>query len=367
MIKVLQILTYIKSGGAEAVVYNYYQHIDRNKIHFDIVALYDDQEQFLALKFQSLGANIFYLSHNPIKRLIEVNDIIKAGNYDIVHSHCEFLSEFYLLIARFNGVRVRIMHSHIANSNVSKVKKLYRPVGRFLAKRSATAFFACGKKAAISLWGQKYYEKGKCYIVNNAVELERFCFSSDKRNKLRESMGWSDKHVLVNVGRLNFQKNHKFLIYLFSRYSKYDEKAILVLIGDGELKDFVKSEADRLGLSDKIVMLGNRRDVPDLLNACDCFILPSLFEGLPVVAIESQANGLPIIMADTITKECNITNIVQYQSLFSPINVWIACIKSMLHKKTDRRNYNEFVGKAGYDIKKEACHLLNKYEELLNQ
>ena len=119
MIKVLQILTYIKSGGAEAVVYNYYQHIDRNKIHFDIVALYDDQEQFLASKFQSLGANIFYLSHNPIKRLIEVNDIIKAGNYDIVHSHCEFLSEFYLLIARFNGVRVRIMHSHIANSNVS--------------------------------------------------------------------------------------------------------------------------------------------------------------------------------------------------------------------------------------------------------
>lgn len=366
MIKVLQILTYIKSGGAEAVVYNYYQNIDRNKIHFDIVALYDDKEQFLASKFQALGANIFYLSKNPIKRLKEIERIIFSGKYDIVHSHCEFLSEWYLLIAFKCNVRVRIMHSHIANSSVSIIKKLYRPIGRFITKRYATAFFACGIKAAISLWGQKYYEEGKCYIVNNAVELERFCFSSEKRNNLRESMGWLDKHVLVNVGRLNFQKNHKFLIYLFSKYSQLDAKAILVLIGDGELKDFVKNEVNRLGLSDKIIMLGNRGDVSDLLNACDCFLLPSLFEGLPVVAIESQANGLPIIMSDTITKECNITNIAKYLSLGSPLEEWITCVKSMLSEKKDRKNYNVLVGKAGYNIKYEASRLLNKYIELLN-
>lgn len=365
MINVLQILTYVKSGGAEAVVYNYYQHIDRSKIHFDIVALYDDEEQFLASKFQSLGAHIFYLSHNPFKRFKEVNKIIKDGNYQIVHSHCEFLSEFYLLIAKFHGIKVRIMHSHIANSSVSNVKKLYRCFGHFIAKRSATAFFACGEKAAVSLWGQKYFDKGKCYIVHNAVELDKFLFSEETRNKIRESMDWSNKHVLVNVGRLNFQKNHKFLISIFSHYSQFDAKAILVLIGDGELKDYIKNEVNRLGISDKVIMLGNRHDVYNLLNACDCFLLPSLFEGLPVVAIESQANGLPIIMSDTITKECDITDIVKYKSLLSPIDEWEACIQSMLCKKIDRQEFNDVVGKAGYNIKDEARRLLNKYKELL--
>ena len=367
MIRVLQILTYVKSGGAEAVVYNYYQHIDKSKIHFDIAALNDDKEQFLASKFQALGANIFYLSRNPLKRFIAVNKIIAAGNYDIVHSHCELLSEFYLLIAKFYGIKVRIMHSHIANSDLSRWKKAYRPNGRFLAKHTATAFFACGEKAAISLWGQKYYNDGKCYIVNNAVELERFIFSEEKRNKLRLAMGWSDKHIIVNVGRLNYQKNHKFLLSIFSEYSQLDEKAILLLIGDGELKDFVKNEAGLLGVSEKVIMFGNRRDVSDWLNACDCFLLPSLFEGLPVVAIESQANGLPIIMADTITKECDITDIVEYLPLSSPCDVWTACIKSMLSKKADRKNYNAIVGSAGYDINIEANKLLGKYLQLLNK
>lgn len=367
MIRVLHILTYINGGGAEAVVYNYYSHIDRSKIKFDIITLSYSKEQFLASKFKELGARIHYLSRNPIKRLIEFNKIISNGQYDIVHAHCEFLSEWYLAIAYKHGVKVRIMHSHIANSHISFIKHLYRPLGHYIAKKTATDFFACGIKAAISLWGQKFYDSGRCYIVNNAIDLERYAFSDIKRDALRKSMGLADKHVLVNVGRLNYQKNHKFIIHLFSEYSKTDEKALLILIGDGELKDFIRNETSQLGISDKVITLGNRNDVPDLLNVCDCFILPSLFEGLPVVSIESQANGLPIIMADTITEECKITDIAMYISLQSPIKTWINGIKSLISKKTDRRIYNEVVKKSGYCINSESDRLLKKYLELINR
>lgn len=364
MIRVLQILTYIKSGGAERVVYNYYNHIDRNKIHFDIVALNDEKEQFLASKFRSLGSNVFYISHNPLKRIQEINSIIKNGHYNIVHSHCEFLSELYICIAKYHGVKVRIIHSHIANSKISIIKKIYRPIGKIVAKKNATSFFACGIKAAISCWGKKYYDKGKCYIMNNAIDLKQFLYNDECRKKIRELMGWENKTVLVNVGRFNFQKNHIYLLNLFAEYIKKDSNSVLVLIGDGELKEQIKKQSIKLSIEDKLEMLGNRNDVSQLLNACDCFLLPSLFEGLPVVAIESQANGLPIIMADTITKECKISNIATYLPL-SPVGDWIEAIHNLTNTPQNREIYNKIIAEADYDIETEASKLLKKYQELL--
>ena len=365
MIKVLQILTHLKSGGAEAVVYNYYSHIDRSKVHFDIVALYADGEQLLAPKFASLGANIFYLPKNPIKRLRAVKRIISNGNYDIVHSHCEFLSELYLLIAKCCGVNVRIMHSHIANSKLSFLKRTYRPFGRLLARYTASDFFACGRNAAISLWGKKNFNRGRCYIVNNAIDLDRFRFSGERRNNIRKIMGWTDKHIIVNVGRLNYQKNHEFILNVFSGYQKYDKKALLVLVGEGELEGYIKNVVMAKGLSQSVIMLGRRDDVPELLNACDCFLLPSLFEGLPVVAIESQANGLPIIMSDSITDECGLSDIAAFLPLSAPINEWGDEISKMLSNKQYRADYNKIISDAGFDINKEAARLLNKYTKLL--
>lgn len=366
MIRALHILTYINGGGAEAVVYNYYSHIDRSQIQFDIVALKCESKQILAPKFCALGARIYYLPHNPLKRIREIARILSREKYDIVHSHCELLSEWYLLIAAIKGVKVRIMHSHIAGSDLSFAKRIYRPIGRFVAKRTATAFFACGKLAAISLWGRAYFEKGKCYIVNNAIELGDFKFDEKKRDSVRKTLGWDNKHVLVNVGRLNFQKNHGFLLNIFEEYSRADNRAILVLVGAGELEDEIKKKIQSKQLDDKVEMLGIRSDVSTILNGCDCFILPSLFEGLPVVAIESQANGLPIVMADTITRECGVTEIASYVSLEASTSSWSNRITDMLHGCRDRRPYNEIMRTKGYDITIESGKLLNKYKDLLN-
>ena len=151
---------------------------------------------------------------------------------------------------------------------------------------------------------------------------------------------------------------------LFAEYIKKDSNSVLVLIGDGELKEQIKKQSIKLSIEDKLEMLGNRNDVSQLLNACDCFLLPSLFEGLPVVAIESQANGLPIIMADTITKECKISNIATYLPL-SPVGDWIEAIHKLTNTPQNREIYNKIIAEADYDIETEASKLLKKYQELL--
>lgn len=357
--RILQIVTSVNGGGVDSVVYNYLSHMDLSPFDVDLIALDFGTPQFREEQFKQLGVNVILIPKAFLKRIKAVWSIIRKGNYNVIHSHCEFLSEWYLLFAKILGVKTRIMHSHIANAQISTIKKLYRPIGHFIAKLSANNFFGCGIDAAISLWGQKLYDKDLCHVMNNAVDLEKFRFDENKRNEIRAQYNWKEKFVLMNVGRFMPQKNHIFLLNLFKEIVVDCPNLCLVLVGDGTLKKDSEKWVKEHNLKDKVYFLGNRTDVPELLNAADCFILPSLFEGLPVVSIESQCNGLPIVMSDQVTKECGITELASFVSLEAKSDQWIERIFSK-HKDA-RVSYPEKIKQAGFDIATEAKKLHDFY------
>lgn len=359
-IKILQIVTMINGGGIDAVVYNYLSHMDLSDVQIDLVAIDIGKGQLRESQFKKLGVNVLYVPKSITKRVLTVKDILKKGRYDIVHSHCEFLSELYLAIAKIYGTKTRIMHSHIANAQIPLIKKIYRPLGHFIAKRFANKFFGCGKDAAISLWGKRYYDQGRCYVMNNGVDLKKFAFSNAKREIVRAQMGWQDKFVIMNVGRFMPQKNHVFLLSMFKRICEIRSDCILVLIGDGPLKQNMEKMCADLALTSSVSFLGGRNDVADLLNGADCFVLPSLFEGLPVVSIEAQCNGLPIVMSENVTKECGITDLSSFISLSSSYDDWM---KKIFEEHAGKRDcYSEILKKAGFDIETEAAKLKEFYK-----
>lgn len=352
MKRILEILTYINSGGAEMVVYNYLSHMNRDGLKFDVLALEQPFTPFLEAKFKELGVDVYYLPTNISKRFGVVNKLIRKNHYDVIHSHCEFLGEIYMAIAACHGVKVRIMHSHMAGGHYSIAKNVYSNIGKWIAKRTATHFFGCGIDACKSLWGEKIYSQGKCRVLNNAVEIERFRFSESVRLDVRENMGWKDKHVIINVGRFVEQKNHSFIIDVFSAVAQQSNDSLLVLVGEGPLMDDIKNKVADLKLTDQVQFLGKRNDVNKLLNGADVFFLPSLFEGLPVVSIETQANGLPIVMSEEITRECGITDIATFIPFDAPMENWV---KALLQKSNNSRSiFAPKVHDKNFDLNVEA-------------
>lgn len=360
MVRILEIVTYINGGGVDSVVYNYLNHMDRRGMEIELIALSTDKEQFREKMFKDIAVKIYYVPHNILKRIKAVGDIIKNGHYDVVHSHCEFLSEWYLAISKYYGVRMRIMHSHIVNSQVTLLRRIYRPIGHVVAKLMSTGYFACGADAAVSMWGRKYFENGCCYIMYNAIEVERFRYNESIRDNMRKKMGWTNKWVIISIARLTAQKNHIFILNLFKAINESNPESILVLVGDGELRHVIEKQISDLGIRDSVELLGNRDDIPAILSASDSFILPSLYEGFPVVSIEAQANGLPIIMSNNITKECGVTDIATFLSLKDSYVEWK---KALIRDNyaIDRKSYAKIVSEAGFDINVEAARLRNYY------
>lgn len=361
MKRILEILTYINSGGAAMVVFNYLSHMNREGIKFDVLALEQPFTPFLEAKFKEMGVGVYYLPTNISKRFGVFNRLIRSNHYDVIHSHCEFLGELYMAIAAYHGVKVRIMHSHMAGGRYSIAKNIYSYIGKWIAKRTATHFFGCGIDACKSQWGEQTFRKGKCHILNNAVELEKFRFNEQERITVRKKMGWQDKHVIINVGRFVKQKNHSFLIDVFWAIEKQSHDSLLVLVGEGPLMGDIKKKVDKLNLAGQVQFLGMRDDVNKLLNGADVFFLPSLFEGLPIVSIETQCNGLPIIMSEGITRECGITDIATFIPFDAPINTWT---EALLHKYSNNRsNYADIVRRNNFDLDIEAEKLRQFYLE----
>jgi glycosyltransferase involved in cell wall biosynthesis len=309
--------------------------------------------------YEALGIKCYVIPANYVGRINSMRKIIRDGRYDIIYYHCEFFAEYAMLFAKLYGVKCRITHSHMAyNSTISTFKKLYKPFGDSLAKTFSTDLFACGIEAAKSMWGKKAYDDGKCVVLNNAIDLSRFRFNESTREAVRKEFAWEGKRVFVNVGRFNIQKNQTFLLNLFAHLCNRHEDVLLVLIGDGLDRPQIEEQIKTLGIGNRVQLLGMRGDVYRLLNGCDCFILPSFFEGLPVVAIEAQTNGLPIVMSDTVTKECGITDLASYVSLQAPYETWEQAI--MKKHPEDRTSYPEKVSAANFNINEEA-HKLREF------
>ena len=362
MLRILQIVPDIDGGGVGSVVYNYLTHMNLEGLHVDIVTEDHGYEQMLETEFQKYGISVKTVSarrNGLIKHFCEIKNIMKENQYDVVHSHQQNWSYFYLRLAKKYGAKVRIAHSHCTTqlSDLWKIRFLncFNP----LLKRIASGYFACGYEAGMYMWGKKIADED-LYIMNNAVDLDKFKFNPNLRNEYREKLGVNNKFVLGHVGRFEEQKNHFFLITMFAEFVKVNSNAVLILVGKGTLEEQVKKLVRELNISEKVIFLGLRNDIYKLLNAFDAFVLPSLFEGLPVVAIEAQANGLPCILSNNVTEEVVVLKTTKRLELLS-IKPWVDTFIEMENMNNNRSDAVNKKKKKKYSIQEEAESLRQYY------
>ena len=366
MLRVLHSVSNMARAGIETMLMNYYREIDRSRIQFDFLANkpvpgeYDEE-------IRSMGGRVFVSPglnplHYPQYRRYVADLLHENPDIRIVHAHNEAMGYYALQSAKDAGIRIRIAHAH--NTQIIRDYKYpLKLICKKLLPGAATDYWSCGRDAGIYYYGEKRWKESG-FILHNAVDVSRFAFQKDVRERLRKVHGLDNCFVIGHVGRFNVQKNHSRLLDIFMEVVKVDPDARLVLIGVGELEQSVKEKAKMLGIQDKTLFLGQMANVNEWYQAMDCFVLPSLFEGLPVVGIEAQAAGLPCLFSDRVTDEILLSEKACRIPLGADDKEWARTILTAVKSETDRKQGTDIVTRAGYDIHLEAKKLQEIYLEM---
>lgn len=356
-IRILQVVTHMERGGLETMLMNYYRKIDRSKVQFDFMvhrayrSAYDDE-------IESLGGII----HRMPTLVPWSGSYRKALNrffashpeYRIVHVHQDCLSSVILKAAKKNGVPVRIGHSH-SSSQDKDLKYIIKLYYKRLIARYSTDLFACGKQAGDWMFGGAPYR-----ILNNAIDSVQYRYDAATAGRMRQSLNIAeDALVIGHVGRFSWPKNHNFLVEIFGEIHRLRPDARLVLVGDGDLRTQIEEKVKAMGLENQVISTGVRSDVPELMQAMDVFLFPSIYEGLPVTMVEAQAAGLPCFISENVPIECKMTNLVQRISLDKSAKEWAEEIVSS--GATRCPDTIQDIKNAGFDIESNAVWLQKYY------
>lgn len=351
-----------------SVIMNYYRHMDRSRIQFDFLCFLHCQESYED-EIRELGGRVFFVSRpgiSPGSRR-ELKEFFRehGREYAWLHNHEVYLSFLLKPLAGENGISRFIVHSHATRYSDRKFAAVRNRILCIPIKWMKCHKFACSREAGEFLFGAGAVKAGKVTILNNAIDVETFRFCPEIRQEIREEFGFSDRFVIGHIGRFVPQKNQEFLLEVFAKAVKKCPDLSLLFIGDGPSKKAVEEKSRALGLNGKNVrFLGQRTDVPRLLNAMDVFALPSLFEGIGVVLMEAQANGLSCLASDQVPREAKITETVKFLPL-DPEN-WIRefCGESHSRNHTQREalSIRENFQKRGFDIQQETRKLEDYYE-----
>lgn len=362
-VRVLHVVTYMGRAGLETMLMNYYRNIDREKLQFDFLVHRDFEADYDA-EILSLGGKIYRLPNlNPFSKtyLNALDAFFKEhSEYKIVHSHLDCMSSIPLKYAKKHGVPIRIAHSH--NSNQDKdLKYPLKLIYRNKITKYATKLFACSKEA-----GQWMFKCDDFSVINNAINASEYVYSQELAKEARASLSIDSKTTVIgHIGRFAPQKNHDFLIDIFAAYKRKNPDSKLLLVGDGDLRERIKTKVTELQLSNDVVFTGIRNDVSSLVQAMDIFVMPSFNEGLPVSIIEAQASGLPCLVSDGVPFECAITDNVRSLPLSDSADIWCETISEMIMNK--RENQYTAICKAGFDISNNALELQTFYLDTLKQ
>lgn len=363
-VRIAHIIGKLNAAGVEAVVNNYYKNIDHNKYQFDYY-IDSDSSCKPSKDLIDMGARYFVIPpyqhlFSHIKTLVR---LFKENKYLIVHSGMNTLAPISLFAAWMAGVPIRINHNHSTAGKGEFKRNCLKYCLRPFAKVFANYYCACSKYAGIWLFGKNFFSSGKVTVFNNAVDTSKFAFSTSNRDKLRKELGISNKYVIGHIGRFTKQKNHYFLIDIFEQYYKKNSNAVLLLVGIGELQDEIKDAVKKKKLEDAVIFLGKRSDVDELYSAMDLFVLPSLYEGLPVVGVEAQVSGLPCIFSNEITREVAITENVYFLPIDGSVSDWCSQITNF--KNLDLKRDKLKLKDCSFDIKVQANNLVEYYDECI--
>ena len=359
-IKVVHVLGSVNKGGVESIVFNYSSAL-KDDVEPTFIC-FDDSTAIPEELIKSIGGHYFVVPH--VKHLRKFNKAFKRilleNKYDIIHSHVNTLSVFPLRVAKKCKYQIRIAHSHSQSSKKEFVRNMIKSVLKKFSKKYATYYIACGEIAGRYQFGNKAYDKGEVHLLRNAIDIDKFAFDINKRNEIRKELGIKDNEILVgSIGRLCQTKNQTYILKMAEQLP--DLK--FVLIGAGELKEELDSYIKEHNIKN-VIMYGTTDNPNYFYNAFDVFVLPSLYEGVPVTGVEAQANGVYCLFSDTVPQESNCSNYVKFVPIGDEnLSKWIEELKI---RKEHVNHYKE-VTEAGFNIKDASKKLLDMYRSLLEK
>ncbi|MBO5469816.1 MAG: glycosyltransferase [Lachnospiraceae bacterium] len=364
MERIAVIMGKMHSGGKKSLVMEYYRHIDRTKIQFDFIC--DEDSNAIPFdEIEALGGRVYIVPpyQNIIANIKAIRDVCKKNQYTIVHGYNGTMNVFGLYAAWREGVRIRINES-ISMAHKADRKTVLKNILKPFSRCFATHFMANGETCGEWQFGN-LYRKDKVAIFKTVINTDKNKYEPEIRERCRKELGISGNVVIGHIGRLTAQKNTLFVIDIFYEISKIEKKAKLLIIGDGDLKKEMLARIEEYQISEKVLYLGRREDIKKFYNAMDCFLLPSLYEGLPVVGVEAQCCGLPVFFSSEIPKESSVCNDLGYFiSLQTNAEDWAKFVLKKI-RSIKRSDHSGQLKEAGFDSKVEAKKLLKYYDKLL--
>lgn len=363
LIRVLQIVTQMNRAGMESRLMDIYRNIDRSRVQFDFYACRMESGIFDE-EIAQLGGKIYYSKPLSPKWPVEIPkrfwEFLKTHpEYRIVHCHLNQWCGLVLMGAKKAGVPIRIAHSRTSLERAS-LKNVAKNVFKLPVNRYATHKFAVSRKAGNWLFGRKAMKSGEVEIWPNAIDVAKFAFDMEARRKKRLELDVQNALVLIHIGNLRPEKNHRYLLKIFLELRKTHPDAKLLLAGRDDLRGAMQAMAAEMGLVDGVLFLGSRSDVPELLSASDVFVFPSLYEGFPGAVLEAQAAGLPCVISDVITDEVRLLPTTKQLSLKLPAWIWaeetLACVTD------ERRHTYKDLSQLGYDVNSLSAAMTDFYE-----
>lgn len=353
-----------RMGGVETFIKNITLSSDKDQVQFDFLvhdgsgnAVYSDAiDGFYAGDSREHIHYVEPFKRNPLKSLSEMQRLRDSigFRFDWVHLNTGSPTEVVYALPFLHGRTELITHSHIGDGNETAIQRMARAI----INRRSTYELACSDKAAEWLFGDGH--AGDSLMVRNGIVSHAFSYSPESREAVRSSLGIGSEMVVGHVGRFHEMKNHKRILSIFKSYLDIVQNARLCLVGVGDLMDDTKRLADRLGIADRVFFLGARRDTAALYSAFDCFLMPSLYEGLPVVLVEAQASGLPIVMSDTISRDSIINpTLCTVVGLDEGDRSWADALPRQASK--NRAGAERVVSDAGFDVSKVTKSLERLY------
>ena len=341
-------------GGQEAFIINIYSKIDKSKFEFTFITPFECKNEKLKKMIKENGDHLI-ADNQKFDSKFRKKSIIKTAkkyinnNYSIIHIHSGSIFTLYNVakISKERQVNKVIVHSHATGINNIKYRLIKKITDKSFSKY-ADEFLACSEDAAKWKFPKKIIKNNKYIIIKNGIDLEKFKFNKNIRNEYRKKLKVEDKIVMCNVGRFSKEKNQDFVIDVFHNYQKTNNAFLMLIGGNGDNEEEINKKIEQLNLKDKVLILKNIDNVSDYLQASDVFLFPSLFEGLGIVAIESQTIGLPIICSENIPKDVYLTNICRMHYINENVNIWCDEIDDL--RKMDRVSNIDVISSKGYNI-----------------
>lgn len=368
MIRVAVIGGLFHSGGKKTLVMEYYRHIDRTKVQMDLICN-SDSNSIPYDEWNELGGCVYVIPSNRKmwSHLKSLYKILKQGNYDIVHGYDNTLNVFAMVLAKWAGINVRINES-LSMAHKGELKTFAKMILKKFSKLCSTHYMANGVEGGKFQFGETAFNRGKVAVFKSAINVAENGYNESLRNATREKHGWQNNVIYGFIGRFEMQKNPLFMIRIFNEIAKRQENARLVIIGHGSMEDKMMSLVEELGIGDRVENLGRTEDIKQYYNAFDAFLLPSLYEGLPVVGVESQACGLPIFFSDEIPPESSACEMGRFISLKESPAKWAEKIIPFVNDNIPvRRSYSQELIQSGFDSNIEAAKLLEYYMNAIKE